>query len=91
MLQGGGGQHFKSSGKGYGLTMYMVQYVANKHLIRMNGYLYAIPTLNSQYFKGTVSRELRPMLLYIIWKLFSMPTIASHKILILLKDSLQCT
>ena len=35
--------------------------------------------------KGTVSRKLRPMLLYIIQKLFSRPIIAGHKILILLK------
>ena len=35
-------------------------------------------------FKGTVSRELRHRLLYIIRKLFSRPIIASHKILILL-------
>ena len=36
-------------------------------------------------FKGTVSRELRPMLLYIIGKLFSRPIVASLKIFILLK------
>ena len=36
-------------------------------------------------FKGTVSRELRLMLLYIIQKLFSRPIVASHKIYILLK------
>jgi len=35
--------------------------------------------------KGTVSRELRPRLLYIIRKLFSRPIIAGHKIYILLK------
>ena len=35
--------------------------------------------------KGTVSRKLRPRLLYIIKKLFSRPIIAGHKILILLK------
>ena len=35
--------------------------------------------------KGTVSRELRPMLLYIIQKLFSRPIVALHKIYILLK------
>ena len=36
-------------------------------------------------FKGTVSRELRPLLLYIIRKLFSRPIVASLKIFILLK------
>ena len=36
--------------------------------------------------KGTVSRELRPMLLYIIGKLFSRPIVASLKIFILLKE-----
>ena len=36
-------------------------------------------------FEGTVSRELRHRLLYIIRKLFSRPIIALHKILILLK------
>ena len=36
-------------------------------------------------FKGTVSRELRPRLLYIIRKLFSRPFVASLKIFILLK------
>ena len=35
--------------------------------------------------KGTVSRELRPMLLYIIQKLFSRSIVASLKIFILLK------
>ena len=35
--------------------------------------------------KGTVSRELRHMLLYIIQQLFSRPIVASLKILILLK------
>ena len=35
--------------------------------------------------KGTVSRELRPMLLYIIGKLFSRPIVALLKIFILLK------
>ena len=35
--------------------------------------------------KGTISQELRPMLLYNIQKLFSRPIIASHKIYILLK------
>ena len=37
------------------------------------------------YFKGTVSRELRHRLLYIIQKLFSRPIVTSLKILILLK------
>jgi len=35
--------------------------------------------------KGTVSRELRHRLLYIIRKVFSRPIVASHKIYILLK------
>ena len=38
--------------------------------------------------KGTVSRELRPMLLYIIKKLFSRPIIAGHKIDIFIKGTL---
>jgi len=37
------------------------------------------------FVKGTVSRELRHRLLYIIQKLFSRPIVASLKILILLK------
>ena len=36
-------------------------------------------------FKGSVSRQVRHRLLYIIRKLFSRPIIAGHKILILLK------
>ena len=36
-------------------------------------------------FKGTVSRELRPMLLYIIQKLFSRPIVTLLRIFILLK------
>ena len=45
-------------------------------------YLYISPVLS---LKGTVSRELRHRLLYIIQKLFSRPVVASLKILILLK------
>ena len=36
-------------------------------------------------FKGTVSRDLRWVLLYINWKLFSRAIVAHHKMLILLK------
>ena len=38
-----------------------------------------------QFLKGTVSRELRHRLLYIIQKLFSRPIVVSLKILILFK------
>ena len=43
------------------------------------------PYLSSLLLKGTVSRELRPMLPYIIGKLFSRPIVALLKIFILLK------
>ena len=52
------------------------------HLLSIFIHTYFLP---DKLFKGTVSQELRPMLLYIIQKLFSRPIIASHKVYILLK------
>ncbi len=46
---------------------------------------YFLLAIFKKYFKGSVSRKLRPMLLYIIGKLFSRPIVASLKIFILLK------
>ena len=48
-------------------------------------YLLGTVKTRGLFFKGSVSRVLRWVLLYIIQKLFSRPIIASHKILTFLK------
>ena len=62
---------------------------SNRYIKTLNAPLWKGPKLNFKHLiivlKGTVSRELRPMLLYIIQKLFSRPIVALHKIYILLK------
>ena len=51
----------------------------------MIGIVIKMEIMTKNKLKGTVSRELRHRLLYIIQKLFSRPVVASLEILILLK------
>ena len=75
-----------------GLTLWVrnVAQVMLAHLHLPGGlqvikYMQYIPVRSVLLFKGTVSRELRHRLLYIIGKLFSRPIVALLKIYILLK------